>query len=59
MHSTDNIRTVMFSMFLLWAVVYAGIFLRKRWAIPLTVLTLVWTLVLLKLHMTNPIPLNF
>ena len=49
----------MFSMFLLWAVVYAGIFLRKRWAIPVTVLTLVWTLVLLKLHMTNPIPLNF
>ena len=49
----------MFSMFLLWAVAYAGIFLRKRWAIPLTVLTLVWTLVLLKLHMTNPIPLNF
>ena len=49
----------MFSMFLLWAVVYAGIFLRKRWAIPLAVLTLVWTLVLLKLHMTNPIPLNF
>ena len=49
----------MFSMFLLWAVVYAGIVLRKRWVIPVTVLTLVWTLVLLKLHMTNPIPLNF
>ena len=57
--SLDSIRTMMFSMFLLWAVVDVGAFLRKRWVIPLTLLTLVWTLVLLKLHMTDPIPLNF
>jgi len=50
---------MMFSMFVLWVVVFAGIFLRKRWVIPVTLVTLVWTLVLLKMHMTDPIPLNF
>ena len=33
--------------------------LRKGWVIPLTLVTLVWTLLLLRLHMTDPIPLNF
>ena len=50
---------MMFSMFALWVVVYVGVFLRKHWVIPVTLITLVWTLVLLKLHMTDPIPLNF
>lgn len=49
----------MFSMFVLWIVVYVGAFRRQRWTIPVALLTMVWTLVLLKLHMTDPIPLNF
>jgi len=50
---------MMFSMFVLWIIVFIGIFLRQRWVTPLVLVTLVWTLVLLKLHMTDPIPLNF
>ena len=50
---------VMFSMFVLWIVVFAGIFRRARWTIPVAVVTMIWSLVLLKLHMTDPIPLNF
>ena len=50
---------VMFSMFVLWVVVFAGIFRRARWTIPVAVATMIWSLVLLKLHMTDPIPLNF
>ncbi len=49
----------MLSMFVLWAIVFAGIFRRQRWVIPVTLVTLVWTAVLLKLHMTSAIPLNF
>ncbi|CAB4964917.1 unannotated protein [freshwater metagenome] len=52
-------RDVMFSMFLLWIVVFAGIFRGARWTIPVAVVTMVWSLVLLNLHMTDPIPLNF
>ena len=50
---------MMFSMFLLWAIAFVGIFLRKRWVIALVVVNLIWTLVLLKSHTTDPIPLNF
>lgn len=50
---------VMFSMFVLWTVVLIGVFLRKRWTIPLSLVTLGWTVILLRLHMTDPIPLNF
>jgi len=49
----------MLSMFVLWFVVFIGVFMRKGWVIPLTLVTLVWTLLLLRLHMTDPIPLNF
>ncbi|MFZ4485481.1 MAG: hypothetical protein ACOYO9_02720 [Candidatus Nanopelagicales bacterium] len=50
---------MMFSMFVLWIVVFAGISRRARWTIPVAVVTMLWSLVLLKLHMTDPIPLNF
>ena len=48
----------MFSMFVLWMIAFIGVFLRRRWTI-VVVVTLVWTGVLLKLHMTSDIPLNF
>lgn len=51
--------TVMFSMFVLWAIVFVGICLHQRWVTPLGIVTILWTVVLLKLHMTDPIPLNF
>ena len=50
---------VMFSMFVLWIIVFAGVFRRARWTIPLAVVTMLWSVVLLKAHMTDPIPLNF
>ena len=50
---------MMLSMFVLWIVVFAGVFLRRRWTIPVVLVTLVWTLVLLRLHMSSDIPLNF
>jgi len=49
----------MLSMFILWAIVLVAVFRRPRWVIPLTLVTLVWTIVLLDLHMTSTIPLNF
>ncbi len=49
----------MFLMFVLWGVVFLGIFLRWRW-VPLLVLgNLAYTLLVLRVHMTDPIPLNF
>lgn len=50
---------MMLSMFVLWIVAFVGVFLRKRWTIPVTLVTLVWTVVLLRLHMSSDIPLNF
>lgn len=50
---------MMFAMFVLWIVVFAGVFWRKRWTIPLVLVTLVWTLVMLRGHMTSDLPLNF
>ncbi len=50
---------MMLSMFVLWIIVFAGVFLRRRWTIPLTLVTLAWTAVLLRLHMSSDIPLNF
>ena len=49
----------MLSMFILWAIVCWGVFRRQRSVPVLTLVTLVWTVVLLKLHMTSTIPLNF
>lgn len=54
-----SLTIVMFSMFVLWFIVFVGIFLRKKWVPALVVVTLVWTAVLLRMHMTDPIPLNF
>ena len=50
---------VMLSMFALWAIVCWGVFRRQRWVPVLTLVTLAWTIVLLRLHMTSAIPLNF
>ena len=50
---------MMFSMFVLWIAVFLGIFFRKKWVPALAVVSLIWTLVLLRLHMTDPIPLSF
>jgi len=49
----------MFSMFVLWLIVLVGVFRHARWTLPLGVVSLVWTLVLLRLHMNSGIPLNF
>jgi hypothetical protein len=49
----------MFSMFVVWIIVFVGAFQRRRWTVPVALANLAWTLVVLKLHMTDPIPLNF
>jgi len=49
----------MFSMFVLWMIAFIGVLLRRRWTIPVVLVSLVWTGVLLKLHMSSDIPLNF
>lgn len=49
----------MLSMFVLWAIVFVGVFRRQRWVPVLALVTLVWTIIALKLHMTSAIPLNF
>ncbi len=50
---------MMLSMFVLWTIVFVGIFVRRRWVIPVSLVTIIWTVVLLRPHMTDPIPLNF
>lgn len=50
---------VMLSMFILWIAVFVGVFRQRKWVIPLTLVALVWTAVLLRLHMTDPLPLEF
>lgn len=50
---------MMLSMFVLWLIVFIGIARHWRWTPGLAIVTLAWTLVLLRLHMTDPIPLNF
>ncbi len=49
----------MLSMFVLWLIVFAGIVLRWRWTPGLVILTLILTAVLLRMHINDPIPLNF
>lgn len=49
----------MFLMFVLWGVVFVGIFLRWRWVPLLVLANLAYTLLVLRVHMTDPIPLNF
>jgi len=50
---------MMLSMFIVWIVVFLGVFRKWRWTPILAVANLVWTVVLLKLHMSSSIPLNF
>lgn len=52
-------RGVMFLMFVVWFVAFIGIFRGWRWVPVLVLANLVYTLVVLKVHMTDPIPLNF
>ncbi len=50
---------VMFLMFLVWLVVFVGIFRGWRWTPLLALANLAYTLLMLRIHMTDPIPLNF
>lgn len=50
---------VMLSMFLLWIAVFVLAARRSRFAWVVALVNIVWTVVLLKLHMTDPIPLEF
>ena len=50
---------MMLAMFVLWIVAFVGVFLHRRWTIPVALTALVWTAVILRLHMTSDIPLNF
>ncbi|MDO8732131.1 MAG: hypothetical protein Q7L55_06115 [Actinomycetota bacterium] len=50
---------MMFSMFLLWMAAFLAIILRWKWTIALVLVCLVWTAVILKSHISDPIPLNF
>ena len=49
----------MLLMFLLWIAAFVGVFLRWRWTPALVIVSLLWTLFLLRSHMTSDIPLNF
>ncbi|MGA1481178.1 MAG: hypothetical protein ACO38N_08910 [Candidatus Nanopelagicales bacterium] len=49
---------MMLSMFVLWIVVFIGIFRGWRWTPILALATLGWTLVLLRFNMTSDIPLS-
>ena len=46
-------------IFLLWVIVFIGIFLRQRWTLPLGLVGLIATVVFLKMNMDSVIPLNF
>jgi hypothetical protein len=50
---------VMFLMFVIWVVVFIGIFRGWRWTPLLVLANLGYTLLVLRIHMTDPIPLNF
>jgi hypothetical protein len=50
---------VMFLMFVVWLVVFIGIFRGWRWIPLLALANLGYTLLVLRIHMTDPIPLNF
>jgi hypothetical protein len=50
---------VMFLMFVVWLVVFVGIFRGWRWTPLLALANLAYTLLMLRIHMTDPIPLNF
>jgi hypothetical protein len=50
---------MMFAMFALWIVAFIGVFLHRRWTIPVALVALAWSAVILRLHMSSDIPLNF
>lgn len=50
---------VMFLMFVIWIVVFIGVFRGWRWTPLLALANLGYTLLVLRIHMTDPIPLNF
>jgi hypothetical protein len=54
-----NVQLVMLLMFVLWGVIFLGIFRHWRWIPILVLVNLAYTLIVLKSHMTDPIPLNF
>ena len=49
----------MFLMFVIWIVVFIGVFRGWRWTPLLALANLGYTLLVLRVHMTDPIPLNF
>lgn len=55
----SSLRHVMFLMFVVWLVVFVGIFRGWRWTPLLALANLAYTLAVLRIHMTDPIPLNF
>jgi hypothetical protein len=54
-----NLTHVMLLMFVVWLVVFIGIFRGWRWVPLLALANLAYTLLVLRIHMTDPIPLNF
>lgn len=54
-----SLSRVMFLMFVIWLVVFIGIFRGWRWTPLLALANLAYTLLVLRIHMTDPIPLNF
>lgn len=50
---------MMFAMFVLWMAVFVGIFLKWRWTVAVVLIALVYTVLILRLHISDPIPLNF
>ena len=58
-HARPTLGHVMLLMFVVWLVVFIGIFRRWRWTPLLVLANLAYTLLVLRIHMTDPIPLNF
>ena len=54
-----SLGPVMLLMFVVWLVVFIGIFRGWRWVPLLALANLAYTLLVLRIHMTDPIPLNF
>ena len=46
-------------MFALWMIVFVGVFRYRSWVIPLAVVAIIWSVLVLRIHMTSPIDLNF
>lgn len=49
----------MFLMFVLWMAAFVGVLLRWRPTIGIALVAMAWTLVVLRLHISSEIPLNF